>query len=480
MFKLNQLLLAVAGTLVAGQVMAAPVTQANITTARNAGTLQESWISGASAPTFNVFQGFATGCDADTLSTFNGGSATAVAKPGASSAGNFLAYACTRGGVVSVLYHTIDGGSFNAYAPHIPNDVDGDGTVGTTNLRRLRNLNSTANTTCVAQTGTFSLPNQSAIPGYRSCGVVTPATTPDGATAKPAGGFSDVEAALFGVSTSGFGTESDALVGQVFGVATSVPLYRALQAAQGIYASEAAAAAADPDFLPGNAPSLSRAQYTSIIVGNFQDWTSLIPGSTKKVNLARRVPTSGTQGSSNAFFLRNPCNGDPGILGALQPVKASDSTANFVVTEGSGTGNVKTALTSNTEFAIGVMSLENNWRTESAGSSAGYRFVKIDGIHPEAPVAGSGTTYDEHARYSAAQGNYDFHIELKAFVADSADGFGAQVIDSIKNAFAGLSCSDLPRGLTLNPLSGSSCTVGEVVAKGTRFGNNCQAQQLLF
>lgn len=486
MFKLNQILLAVAGTLVAGHVLAAPVTQDNIRTARAAGTLQESWISGASAPTYNVFQGFAAGCDANTLAVFNGGSSTTLSRPGSSAAGNFLAYACTRGGAVSVLYHTVDGGSFNAYAPHIPNDVDGDGNFGTSNLRRIRNLNNTVNTTCVAQTGTFSLTNQSAIPSYRSCGVVTPATAPDGATAKPAGGFSDVEAALFGVSTTGFGTESDALVGQVFGVATSVKLYRALQVAQGIYASEAAADADDGDFLPAKAPNITRAQYTSIAVGNFQDWSNLIPSEAtatnkKKVYLARRVPTSGTQGSSNAFFLRNPCNGDPTIGGSLPPVKASQSTADLIITEGSGTGNVKSAMATTTEYVIGVMSLENNWRPPVGSTTReGYRFLKVDGVHPEAPVPGSGTSFDETARYAASQGEYDFHIELKAFVADTADSFGAQVIDDIKNAFAGLDCADLPRGLTLNPLSGSSCTVGQVVAKGTRFGNNCQAQQLLF
>lgn len=474
-----KLAFAVAATLVAGQAFAAPVTQANITSARTAGTLQESWISGASAPTYNVFQGFAVGCDADSLAVFHNGSGTTVAKPGASAASNFLAYACTRGGKVSVLYHTIDGGSFNAFAPHIPNDVDGDGTIGTTNLRRIKNLNTASNTTCVAQ-GTFALPNQAAIQVYRSCAIVTPATAADGATLKPAGGFSDVEAALFGVSTSGYGTESDANVGQVFGVATSIPLYRQLQVSQGIYASVAAANSADPNFEPANAPSISKNQYVSLVAGTYQTWEGLIPGSTKNVNIARRVPTSGTQASSNSFFLNNPCNGDPSITGALPPMKASDSTATYIVTEGSGTGNVKTALTQSTEYAIGVMSLENNWRTETSSTSNGYRFVKIDGVHPEAPVAGSGTTFDVNARYTAAQGAYDFHKELKAFVANTADAFGAQAIDDIKNAFAGLDCADVPRGLTLNPLSGSSCTVGQVVAKGTRFGNNCQAQQLLF
>ena len=474
MFKFNKVCLAVAATLFAGQAFAAPVTQSQIDNARGNGALNETWISGASAPTYNVFQGFAAGCDANTLAVFNNGSATAASKPGSSAAGNFLAYACTRGGVTSVVYHTIDGGSFNAYAPHIPNDVDGDGVYGTTNLRRIGKLG--ANAGCVAQTGNLSLPGQTAIPSYRSCTILTPATTADGAIAKPAGGFSDVEAGLFGVSVEGYGVEANANVGQAFGIATSTALYRAMQVAQGIYANVAAANTADPDYLPANAPSISRAQYASIVSGTAADAGFLIPGSTAALNLARRVPTSGTQASSNATFLRNPCNGDAVIGGVLSPVRATDSTGTFIITEGSGTGNAKTAL-STSGFAIGVLSLENNWRTDT--SSNGYRYIKLDNVHPEAPVAGSGQTVDASARYTAAQGLYDFHMEMKSFVSNDAAGtFGETVVNEIVGAFAGLDCADVPRGLTLNPFAGSSCTIGTVVAKGSRNGNNCQAQQL--
>ena len=476
MFKFNKVFLAVAATIFAGQAFAAPVTQSEIDNARSNGALNETWISGASAPTYNVFQGFAAGCDANSVSVFYNASTATVTRPGNS--GNYLAYACTRGGVTSVVYHTIDGGSFNAYAPHIPNDVDGDGVVGTTNLRRIARLGS--NSGCVAQTPTaqaplMSLPNQSAIPSFRSCAIVTPATTPDGVIAKPAGGFSDVEAALFGVSVEGFGVEGNANVGQVFGIATSTSLYRAMQVAQGIYPSVAAANSADPSYLPANAPSISHVQYASIVSGT-ADASLLVPGSTAPLTVARRVPTSGTQSSSNATFLHKPCNGDAVIGGALEPIGATSVVPGVTVIEGSGTGNAKTAL-STTGFAIGVLSLENDWNADT--TSNGYRFIKLDNVHPEAPIAGSGQTKDSHARYTAAEGLYDFHMELKTFVADSAAGtFGESVIGEIVAAFPGLDCADVPRGLTLNPFSGSSCTKGQVVAKGTRFGNNCQAQQL--
>lgn len=473
MFKLNKVLLAVTATLFASQVFAAPVTQANIATARSAGTLKEAWISGASAPTYNIFLGYAAGCDANSLSVFNNSGTVTLTPPG--SAGNFLAYACTRGGVTSVVYHTVDGGSLNAYSPHIPNNI-GRPDVGTTNLRRIGALG--ANSACLAQTGTISIANQTAVPSFRACALVTPATltTADNAPVLPAGGFSDVEAALFGLTTQGYGAEADANVGQVFGVATSVNLYRALQAAQGISITD------DAGFLPKNAPNITRTQYASIASGAGKA-SVLIPGSTAKLNLARRAPTSGTQGSSNAHFLRNPCNAAPETGGVLQPIGISDSDGtSIVVTEGSGTSNAITAL-STSEFAIGILSLENNWRPATeGGAAAGYRYIKLDGVHPEAPIpgaTGADANFDSKARYSSAQGSYDYQIELKSFVADSAAGtFGETVIGNIVSAFAGLDCSAVPRGLTLTTFSGSSCTYGEVVSKATRFGNNCQPQQI--
>lgn len=476
MFKLNKLLLAVTATLFASQVFAAPVTATNIQNARTANTLKEAWISGASAPTYNIFLGFAAGCQADTLSVFTN-SGTATLTPPGSGAGNYLAYACIRGGAVSVLYHSVDGGSLNAYSPHIPNNI-GHSNISTTNLTRIRAVDA-ANSGCTLQTTTITnITNQASVPSYRSCVLVTPATatTSDSAPVKPAGGFSDVEAALFGLSTEGYGVEADANVGQVFGIATSVNLYRAMQAAQGIDISN------DSEFLPANAPNITRAQYASIAAGTAKT-NILIPNSTQKLNLARRAPTSGTQGSSNAHFLRNPCNNAPGIGGVLSPIGIADSDgSSIVVTEGSGTSNAISAL-STSEYAIGVLSLENQWRPAVAGGpTAGYRYIKLDGVHPESPIPGSTgdeAKWNNKARYTAAQGTYDYQMELKSFVANSASGtFGETVINDIVGAFAGLDCGSVPRGLTLTTFSGSSCTYGQVISRATRFGNNCQPQQI--
>lgn len=492
--QIKQIVLALAATLAVGQAFAAAVTPADIAAARTAGTLQETWLSGASAPTFNIYQGFALGCDAGSQSLYNSGSSTTAVKPG--STGNFNAYACTRAGVVSVMYHTLDGGSFNAYAPHVANDVDGDGIFGVTALKRLKAID--VNSSCAAIAATFD-----GIPVYRSCATVTPTaasvlTEVSAAlkpTALPAGGFSDVEAALWGVDVTAAGTESQANVGQVFGLAVSTNLYRELQVAQGIYASVAAANAADVSFDPVNAPNITSAQYVSMAAsgsGYQTDWSPILgaAGAGKAVNVARRVATSGTQASSNAFFMKNPCNGDPSILGALIPAKAIDSVPGaYIVTEGSGTGNVKVALTSaNTagEFAIGVVSLENDWRVETSSTNNQYRFIKVDGVHPETgswdgvTTNSNGTPYYT-ARTTALNGDYPFHMEMRSFVANTADAFGTALIPAISAALGNpAACTDVPRGLSLNPLGGSSCAVGAEVAKGTRFGNNCQAPQLFF
>lgn len=510
--QIKKIVLAIAATLVAGQAFAAAVTPTDIANARVAGTLQETWLSGASAPTYNIYQGFALGCDAGSMSLYNSGTSTSAVKPG--STGNFNAYACTRGGAVSVMYHTLDGGSFNAYAPHVANDVDGDGIFGVTALKRLKAIDN--NATCAIIAATYG-----GIPVYRSCATVTPTaanvltevTPPLKPTALPAGGFSDVEAALWGVDASGAGTESQANVGQVFGLAVSTNLYRELQAAQGM---SAAAIAADTAFDPALAPNITSAQYVSMAAvssGYQTDWSPILgaAGAGKAVNVARRVNTSGTQASSNAFFLKNPCNGDPSVAGALAPAKIADSVPGaFVVTEGSGTGNVKTTLTSaNTagEFAIGVVSLENDWRVETGTTNNQYRFVKVDGVHPEAgswdgaATNSNGTPYYT-ARLAALNGDYAFHMEMRSYVAswtndgiDAEDAFGAALIPAIAAALGNpVACTDVPRGLTLNPAGGSSCnypgqsaglpaaelaSVPEV-AKHSRLGNNCQAPQLFY
>lgn len=467
MMKVKQLALAVAGVLMTATAFAG-TSPAQINAARSASNLDEAWVSGASAPTFMLYNGYLTGCDAGSMTVYTTGTNTGRV----GSIGNFMAYACTRGGKVSVLYHTVSGGSLFAFLPH------------TTGAFRDR-LGEIGSNTC-----TLAAPAAGAIAEtYNGCALSGAAAYPiavDAGPAIPSGGFSDVESSAFGAiagDVAANGTESEALIGQAFGVAVNTSLYRALQTAQGINV------AADPDFAPENAPNITSAQYASIasLGGGYQsDWSPILgaAGAGKKIVLARRVPTSGTQGSSNIHFLKNPCS--DGVAGALSPATAADSTATFDVIENSGTGNVKETLTTaegNGDFAIGVMSMENDWRVETRATRLDYRFVKLDGVHPEVGsqqgLNANGTPYYT-ARQSSINGDYQFHMEMRYYVANSATGFGASIIPEIVSGLANpADCSATPRGLTLNPLTGSACG-SAVVTKGTNFGNNCKAPVLFF
>ena len=78
--KFSQIALAVASTLIAAQAFAAPVTPAEIAAA--GASVQKTWISGASAPTYNIFRGFTIGCDANTVTIFHNSATTTAIKPG--------------------------------------------------------------------------------------------------------------------------------------------------------------------------------------------------------------------------------------------------------------------------------------------------------------------------------------------------------------------------------------------------------------
>lgn len=486
--KLKQIMLAVAA--LTANVAMAGVTPAQIDSARTAGTLDQAWIAGASAPTRTIYEGWVKGCVAGTSSIFTSQAASnAAVTPG--SLGNFTAYACTRGTRTSVLYHTVDGGSLNAFTPFTNN----------TKLARVKYLGS-ASCTKLATGYVDNSAGGSVNNGdvYKGCAQVGAAVALDANNVQTAGnntsnasalvadpnapqtivgGFSDVEPTLFptsigGGNVSNRGALSNAFLGQAFGVAVSVPLYRKLQEVQGI--TDSSGNTFDPTF----APSLTKADIASILsdagtVKTNESWAPILGenniAGTEQVRIERRVATSGTQATSNAFFLGNPCVGNSALEAA------SATSGNYVVALNAGSGNVKTNITtaansSNTDqqYAIGLLSMENDWRVESA-ANAGYRYIKVDGVHPE-----QGDT--ANARATSANSQYPLHMEMKAFVSNTAPaGFQRNIVTTIVNALkntTGAACSTLPRGLTLNPdTPASSCVVGVVKAKTTKDGNNC-------
>lgn len=484
-FKMKQMALLLAGLSTSAVTIAAPVTVAQIDAARSNGTLQQAWFTGASAPTITAYAGWVRGCDLNTNTMFSTNTSSNVT-PGTN--GDFNAYACTRGGVVSVLYHTRDGGSLNAYTPHTVGSVlarikfvgTGSG-CNPTPLQYTDSLNPNNNATVFKSCALVgaSLPASGATPALNSSNAAALLTDPN-APQWPLGGLSDVEGALFPNSIGGgdvgrFGTETDVGVGQAFAVIASIPLYRAMQAAQGI-------TVADPNFAPENAPNITSAQYAGIISpGGEKTWSSIVPGSTNEVILARRVDTSGTQASSDAFFLRNPCNAGVGQQ-LSKRTRLSSEPGVIEVLEGSSGGAVYVRVTTASNstdpkksFAIGVASAEGNWRTSTSANSNGYRVLKVDGVHPE-----TGDT--DFSRLTTVNGHYKFHMELKSFVrADYAGkppktAFEARIMDEVvenlKNP-PSATCAVFPRGLTLNPINESECVMGVQVARMTNQGKNC-------
>lgn len=274
---------------------------------------------------------------------------------------------------------------------------------------------------------------------------------------KSEGGFLDIDAAAFPASeyaTYGIATApatQAASFSQVFGVAVSPDLYTALQVAQGIPANVDAIDAA-------NQPSITKAQYVSIVSDAFntakQDINATlgVGAAGDLLTVCRRVSTSGTQASSNQYFLNTFVGADGKAGGALAPAdalnyaSANSGLTSFDVQEGAGTGNARTCL-SNAGYAVGVLSLENypDLTTRSGGQRADrkFRFVKINGV----AAFNSATKSTDTAK----AGQYEFWFTSQKF---GATANGTAVVNAID---AKLGTVDL-NGLFGNSLSAAQRT----------------------
>ena len=485
--KLTQISLAVAAAFVAGQALAlTPATVPDVTL----------HVSGASAPTKNFYKAMIAACQPGSMHLYENPSSVII--PGDSGAKNFFAYFCTYKNTGSypavdgkkvLVYHSVDGGSFNSIGPVLD-------TAGATQfpIAFLKDILVPASSGCSANpTGN----NADGIPTYTGCAsAVRP--RPALGTGASDGGLADVEPAIFtdqlgnldaGDLKVGALNIVNANIGQVFGVAVSDALYQAMQTAQktsGYLPSTCVAG----DFTPGKCqPSIDKQQYASVAAnsGNYHtDWSFLVgaAGTGKNVNLCRRVSTSGTQASSNVYFLENPCARTTGIGGQLAPSGALNSSLTYIVTEGSGTGDVKTCLNNAnaaTNFAAGIISAEN-----TVAASDHWHFVKLDWISPNAyqVVLGSaadiadgvadGWAVDGKQRQTAIDGKYNFAFETTInWISDAGvkDDFFNNLAASLTNPLD--AATDLT-GLFISPLSGfSNTTYPARVAKGTRFANSC-------
>jgi len=257
-----------------------------------------------------------------------------------------------------------------------------------------------------------------------------------GATSTPAqaseGGFLDNDAASFDpavyaeFSVASVPTTAAAAFSQVFGVAVSPDLYAALQAQQGITVP----AGAD-DRLPAYQPTLTRAQYATIASEDFNGPKQLgaeffgitTPGSNGNLDLTlcRRASTSGTQASSNQYFLNYYIGFDGAVGGGKNPATADayfpGQGIPYSVVEGAGTGNARTCL-SNPGYAVGVLSLENS-PAFPAASDKKFRYVKLNGV----------TAFDNAGSTATAKnGTYEFWFTSQKFGATTN---GTNVLNAI-------------------------------------------------
>lgn len=235
---------------------------------------------------------------------------------------------------------------------------------------------------------------------------------------RPAIGNADVEPAMFSgpLAPAGVGafvpSGIDQVTGQfgiIFGINVSLPLYRALQADQGLAQDDTEA----------NAPTLTSGQVASIATANGGplniDWTPLFRNAapadaTQPVRFIRRVSGSGSHATFSARLLNVNCApadrttaaasaaesgttytvleyGATGVqIGAVDSVQPfptvtlSNASANAVALVG-------TAKPAN-YYAMGYASLEN--APAASGNGSGWRFVKLDGNYPSKVNAQNG------------------------------------------------------------------------------------------
>jgi hypothetical protein len=383
-----------------------------------------------------------------------------------------------------VVFHTVEGGSFNYVTPHI--SIRGEVNPNLPgSLKRTSNIEglSAGCASGAAENVSVDISGLTNTVGvYRGCATTTQ-TFSAGQTLRgsvtqnpdrPEGGFSDTEYLMnklnLNVTTElgDIGGEVSTNIGQVFGAAVSYPLYAQLQKNQGIITTIGGTDdACDGIYTTGACqPNLPAAVYTKIAnvntIGGVRGslfGVTAFPGTSAKLQFHRRAITSGTQSASNLRFLNKPCaTGEP--QGAMEPSRVANSTARVAVTENSSTGGVKTGLTNAStagEFGLGWVSMEN---IPVAGTDK-WAFVKLDGVAPNA---------DAMQRQTAMDGNYSAFYELVAFTAHTAFPQGVDLIAAVKTSLGNPGITDLP-GLFITPLAGA--TGGNVGKVYRTAGNSC-------
>ncbi|HSX95628.1 MAG TPA: hypothetical protein VLG41_22060 [Hydrogenophaga sp.] len=340
----------------------------------------------------------------------------------------------------------------------------------------------------------------------------------------PNGGLSDVETAIWrGLNNTGTLSQpvpvptgitlESGFAGQGFGVMVSEELYKAMQTVQKADGRLAGTCVVG-DYTPGACqPSIAKSEYAAIVRGDSFSYVANASLTGKNpstdapdvINLCRRVETSGTQASSNAYFLNNPCgNADP-TFGAVQPKFVDFATSGSAVAfssgagdnvtgnyddfggafglfEGSGTGDARNCVIRRNngnnpnnvndslgKFAIGWISLEN-------APAAGWKYIKLDGVSPNAYQTAGGWVVDNDQRRNVVLGRYDAAPEFE-MIYPTASSF-AGFFTALKTAFSTPAVLNT-RGIYIAPAGSNTHNLFPTqVAKGIRGGNFCAPQNL--
>lgn len=280
------------------------------------------------------------------------------------------------------------------------------------------------------------------------------------------------------LATSGY-THSTTFALQAFGVGVSPLLYAAMQTDQGMTAGCGTAACQ---------PSISKAQYASLVQtsGQIAVWKKLLPntplanlptGATLKI--AARADTSGTQASSDIYFLNNPCQ-TGSSTSALNPASAltttDDTNANEVanypstsveVVRLSSSSDVRSALGSG--YAIGVVSLENAEPT----TASTWRYVKVDGMSPNYFNNALDSTQKKTTKY----GQYTFAYPMALVKRDASTNNSSTFANYIVTSLGDGSIVETSKGLLADPGAlGTFNTNG--TTRYTRGSKSCNSMTL--
>ncbi|HET6553620.1 MAG TPA: hypothetical protein VFG49_08790 [Dyella sp.] len=438
----TQIKLAVASVLAMGASNAFAISTSAIHDAFTAGTLVTLYVSGATSTdgTFENLAKLNSGgyCKPGTLDTYyyKSSSGSVVERAMACLAPaltDTVTSATIADGTPVIVLKESHGGSANG----IVYVARGLGT-------QFMDITNTSNfgTVCASVTTTVTSTTAFAAYNTHDCGydsATSIASTVSSASVVPNGGVSDVDPATF-VGTSSV-TASDATsLGSVrrtvavgFNPAVSLPLYLALQKAEGLVATSATV---PDDSSVDKMPSLPASVVREILTGTLTDASNIYVGPpnaagttatqlstvlqsagafttpSTSVYLCRRGNSSGSEYAIGAMFLNQGCGKNTSSIQAIKGATVASCTASGCswsfatyganpVFAGSGSGDVRSCLGghgSNDQLAMGVLSLEA--KPAVAGGSLltdTYRYVKVDWQAPTLK--------------STIEGNYSYFVE---------------------------------------------------------------------